>query len=155
MGGDSPYWTDYGYDSIGNRTSEVRHGLNGKATSTRTYAYGKGSGPGGKDSGPHTVSSITQKTEATGTTPEVTSQDSHQDDASGNTTKRILDGDTQSLGWDTQGEQTMVTNADNSLTSWASWSGRSAGGSSRPSGSRPGTGGSTATTRSCRTGHAL
>ncbi|WP_435279065.1 RHS repeat-associated core domain-containing protein [Streptomyces sp. 1222.5] len=118
VGGVSSYWTDYGYDSIGNRTSEVRHGLNGKATSSRTYAYGKGSGPGGKDSGPHTVSSIVQKTDATGTTPEATSQDSYQYDASGRTTKRILDGDTQSLGWDKQGELTTVTNADNSVTSY-------------------------------------
>ncbi|MFE1308087.1 hypothetical protein [Streptomyces sp. NPDC058755] len=55
VGGVSPYWTGYGYDSIGNRTSEVRHGLNGAATSSRTYTYAKGSGPDGKDSGPHTV----------------------------------------------------------------------------------------------------
>ncbi|WP_251091650.1 polymorphic toxin-type HINT domain-containing protein [Streptomyces sp. Caat 7-52] len=118
VGGVSPYWTEYGYDSIGNRTSEVRHGLNGAPTSSRTYAYGKGSGPDGKDSGPHTVSSVVEKTEATANTPEVTSQDSYRYDLSGNTTKRILDGDTQSLDWDKQGELTTVTNADNSVTTY-------------------------------------
>ncbi|MFD4538885.1 polymorphic toxin-type HINT domain-containing protein [Streptomyces bauhiniae] len=118
VGGVSPYWTDYGYDSIGNRTSEVRHGLNGVASSSRTYTYGKGSGPNGTDSGPHTVSSIVQKTDATGTTPAVTSQNSYQYDASGNTTRRVLNGDTQSLGWDKQGELTTVTNADNSVTNF-------------------------------------
>ncbi|MFF1302635.1 RHS repeat-associated core domain-containing protein [Streptomyces sp. NPDC058307] len=39
VGGVSAYWTDYGYDTLGNRTSEVRHGLNGTATSSRTYKY--------------------------------------------------------------------------------------------------------------------
>ncbi|MHC3473740.1 RHS repeat-associated core domain-containing protein [Streptomyces sp. 7R007] len=119
VGGVSPYWTDYGYDSLGNRTSEVRHGLNGAATSSRTYKYGEtGSGPGGAASGPHTVSSVTEQTTATSTTPAVTSQDSYTYDASGNTTSRVLDGDTQSLAWDKQGELTTVTNADNSVTTY-------------------------------------
>ncbi|WP_329340343.1 hypothetical protein OG252_31675 [Streptomyces sp. NBC_01352] len=52
----SPSWTEYGYDSIGNRTSEVRHGVNGGATSTRSYKLGEaGAGPSGAKSGPHTV----------------------------------------------------------------------------------------------------
>ncbi|MFE5031128.1 hypothetical protein [Streptomyces sp. NPDC056683] len=98
VGGVSPYWTDYGYDTIGNRTSEVRHGLNGAATSSRTYKYGEtGSGPNGAASGAHTVSSVTEKTGATSTTPAVTSQNSYTYDASGNTKTRVLDGDTQSL----------------------------------------------------------
>ncbi|MER5751629.1 HYD1 signature containing ADP-ribosyltransferase family protein [Streptomyces sp. NPDC002088] len=119
VGGTSPYWTEYGYDSIGNRTSEVRHGLNGTATSSRTYKYGEtGSGPDGSASGPHTVSSVVENTEATSTTPEVTSQDTYTYDASGSTTTRVLSGDTQTLGWDKQGELTTVTNADNSVTSY-------------------------------------
>jgi RHS repeat-associated protein len=119
VGGVSPYWTDYGYDTLGNRTSEVRHGLNGTATSSRTYKYGEtGSGPNGAASGPHTVSSVTQQTAATSTTPQVTSQDTYVYDASGNTTKRVLDGDTQSLTWDKQGELTQVTNADASVTTY-------------------------------------
>ncbi|EGX59580.1 hypothetical protein SZN_12073 [Streptomyces zinciresistens K42] len=118
VGGVAPYWTNYGYDSIGNRTSEVRQGLNGAATSTRTYAYGDGSGPSGADSGPHTVSSVTEKTAATSTTPEITSRDTYTYDASGNTTTRVLGGDTQSLAWDKQGELTAVTNADGTATSF-------------------------------------
>ncbi|MFG2459211.1 polymorphic toxin-type HINT domain-containing protein [Streptomyces sp. NPDC048523] len=119
VGGVSPYWTDYGYDTLGNRTSEVRHGLNGTATSSRTYKYGEtGSGPNGAASGPHTVSSVTQQTAATSTTPQVTSKDTYVYDASGNTTKRVLDGDTQSLTWDKQGELTQVTNADASVTTY-------------------------------------
>ncbi|MGY4926889.1 RHS repeat-associated core domain-containing protein [Streptomyces sp. 900105755] len=117
--GVSPYWTDYGYDTIGNRTSEVRHGLNGAATSSRTYKYGEtGCGPNGAVSGAHTVSSVTEKTDATSTTPAVTSQNSYTYDASGNTKTRVLDGDTQSLAWDKQGELTTVTNAGNSVTTY-------------------------------------
>ncbi|CAL9670274.1 hypothetical protein SUDANB176_07439 [Streptomyces sp. enrichment culture] len=118
VGGVSPYWTEYGYDSIGNRTSETRHGLNAAPTSTRTYTYGEGSGPNGTDSGPHTVSSVVQKTEATSTTPEITSQNTYTYDASGNTRTRVLNGDTQSLDWDKQGELTKVTNADGTVTSY-------------------------------------
>ncbi|MER5875396.1 RHS repeat-associated core domain-containing protein [Streptomyces sp. NPDC001910] len=118
VGGASPYWTEYGYDSIGNRKSEVRHGLNGAATSTRSYAYGDASGPNGTDSGPHTVSSVTTKTDATSTTPEVTSKDNYTYDVSGSTKTRVLNGDTQSLDWDKQGELTTVTNADGKVTSY-------------------------------------
>lgn len=118
VGGVSPYWTDYGYDTIGNRKSEVRHGLNGAATASRSYLYGDGSGPNGTDSGPHTVSSVTQQTAATATTPQVTSKNSYTYDASGNTATRVLDGDTQSLAWDKQGELTTVTNADATVTTY-------------------------------------
>ncbi|WP_234477756.1 polymorphic toxin-type HINT domain-containing protein [Streptomyces sp. MBT65] len=118
VGGVSPFWTEYGYDTLGNRKSETRHGLNGAATSSRSYVYGDGSGPNGTDSGPHTVSSVTTKTDATATTPQVTSRDSYTYDASGNTATRVLDGDTQSLAWDKQGELTTVTNADGTVTSY-------------------------------------
>ncbi|MFI7408879.1 polymorphic toxin-type HINT domain-containing protein [Streptomyces sp. NPDC049627] len=118
VGGVSPYWTEYGYDAIGNRTSETRHGLNGAGTSARTYTYGQGSGPNGTDSGPHTVSKVVENTAATSTTPEVTSQNTYTYDASGNTRSRVLDGDTQSLEWDKSGELTKVTNADGSVTSY-------------------------------------
>ncbi|WP_369233805.1 HYD1 signature containing ADP-ribosyltransferase family protein [Streptomyces sp. R21] len=111
VGGVSPYWTEYGYDSAGNRTNEVRHGLNGEGTATRTYAYGA-------TGGPHTVSSVTEKTAATSTTPEVTSQDTYTYDASGNTKTRVLSGDTQSLDWDKTGELATVTNADGKVTSY-------------------------------------
>ncbi|MET7601240.1 RHS repeat-associated core domain-containing protein [Streptomyces avermitilis] len=118
VGGVSPYWTEYRYDSIGNRTSEVRHGLNGAGTATRSYKYGEGSGPNGANSGPHTVSSVVEKTAATSTTPEVTSQDMYTYDASGNTKTRVLSGDTQALTWDKQGELTQVTNADKTVTAY-------------------------------------
>ena len=118
VGGVSPFWTEYGYDSLGNRKSETRHGLNGAATSSRSYVYGDGSGPNGTDSGPHTVSSVTTKTDATATTPQVTSQDTYTYDASGNTATRVLSGDTQSLAWDKQGELSTVTNADGTVTSY-------------------------------------
>ncbi|MEU1040187.1 HYD1 signature containing ADP-ribosyltransferase family protein [Streptomyces sp. NPDC005907] len=118
VGGVSPYWTEYDYDSIGNRTSEIRHGLKGAGTATRSYKYGVGSGPNGTNSGPHTVSSVVEKTAATGTTPEVTSQDSYTYDAKGNTRTRVLSGDSQTLDWDKQGELTQVTNADKTVTSY-------------------------------------
>ncbi|WP_432120027.1 RHS repeat-associated core domain-containing protein [Streptomyces sp. bgisy032] len=118
VGGASPYWTEYGYDAIGNRKSETRHGLNGSPTSTRTYTYGEKSGPNGTNSGPHTVSSVVEKTAATSTTPEVTSQDTYTYDVTGNTKTRVLNGDTQSLDWDKQGELTKVTNADGTVTQY-------------------------------------
>lgn len=118
VGGVAPYWTEYGFDSIGNRTSEVRHGLNGAGTATRTYKYGQGSGPNGANSGPHTVSSVVEKTTATSTTPEVTSQDTYTYDATGNTHTRVLSGDTQTLDWDKQNKLTQVTNADGTATSY-------------------------------------
>lgn len=118
VGGVSPYWTEYGYDAIGNRKSETRHGLNGSPTSTRTYTYGEKSGPNGTNSGPHTVSSVVKRTAATSTTPEVTSQDTYTYDVTGNTRTRVLNGDTQSLDWDKQGELTKVTNADGTVTQY-------------------------------------
>ncbi|MFI8187341.1 polymorphic toxin-type HINT domain-containing protein [Streptomyces sp. NPDC085946] len=118
VGGASPYWTEYDYDAIGNRKSEVRHGLNGAPTRTRTYTYGEGSGPNGTNSGPHTVSSVVETTEATSTTPAVTSQDTYTYDVSGHTRTRVLGGDTQTLDWDKQGELTKVTNADGTVTQY-------------------------------------
>ncbi|GGV63040.1 polymorphic toxin-type HINT domain-containing protein [Streptomyces massasporeus] len=118
VGGVSPYWTEYGYDAIGNRKSETRHGMGGAPTSTRTYAYGEKSGPNGTNSGPHTLSSVVEKTAATSTTPEVTSQDTYTYDVTGNTKTRVLNGDTQSLDWDKQGELTKVTNADGTVTQY-------------------------------------
>jgi RHS repeat-associated protein len=64
------------------------------------------------------VSSVTTKTDATATTPQVTSQDTYTYDASGNTATRVLSGDTQSLAWDKQGELSTVTNADGTVTSY-------------------------------------
>ncbi|WP_079002068.1 RHS repeat-associated core domain-containing protein [Streptomyces sp. AS58] len=118
VGGISPYWTEYGFDEIGNRTTETRHGLNGAATASRTYLYGEGSGPNGSDSGPHTVSSVIEETQATSTSPEITSQNSYTYDVTGNTKTRVLDGDTQTLDWDKQGELTKVTNADGTVTNY-------------------------------------
>ncbi|WP_308122590.1 polymorphic toxin-type HINT domain-containing protein [Streptomyces sp. WAC04114] len=59
-----------------------------------------------------------EKTAATSTTPEVTSQDTYTYDVTGNTRSRVLNGDTQSLDWDKQGELTKVTNADGTVTQY-------------------------------------
>ncbi|QYX77975.1 polymorphic toxin-type HINT domain-containing protein [Streptomyces akebiae] len=111
VGGVNPFWTEYGYDSVGNRTDEVRHGLGGAGTTTRGYTYGE-------TGGPHTVSKVTRGTAATGTTPAVTAEDTYTYDAEGNTRTRVLDGDTQTLEWDPQGELTKVTGADGAVTSY-------------------------------------
>ncbi|WP_326578488.1 polymorphic toxin-type HINT domain-containing protein [Streptomyces sp. NBC_00481] len=111
VGGVNPFWTEYGYDSVGNRTDEVRHGLGGAGTTTRGYTYGE-------TGGPHTVSAVTRQTAATSTTPAVTAEDTYTYDEEGNTETRVLDGDTQRLEWDPQGELTKVTNADGSITSY-------------------------------------
>ncbi|MCM2578666.1 RHS repeat domain-containing protein, partial [Streptomyces meridianus] len=112
VGGVAAYWNSYAYDVTGNRTGQTKHGIDGSATSTTAYTYGEGS------AGPHQLTKAVTDTTATPQTPEVTSQDTYTYDASGNTTSRVLNGDTQSLSWDKQGDLTKVTEAGGSETSY-------------------------------------
>ncbi|RVU28989.1 hypothetical protein EOT10_03870 [Streptomyces antnestii] len=112
VGGVAPYWHHYDYDATGNRTAETDHGINGAATSTKTYTYGE------NGEGPHQLTKVVTDTTATPTTPAVTSQDTYSYDAAGNTDTRVLGGDTQTLAWDKQNDLTKVTNADGSESSY-------------------------------------
>ncbi|MEV8248431.1 polymorphic toxin-type HINT domain-containing protein [Streptomyces rochei] len=113
VGGVSPYWNTYTYDVTGNRTGITRHGIAGKPTSTATYTYGEG------DAGPHQLTKTVTQTEATSTTPAVTAQDTYTYDAAGNTTSRVIGGDTQTLTWDKQNDLTQVEEADGTNTNFA------------------------------------
>ncbi|MEE1930432.1 RHS repeat-associated core domain-containing protein, partial [Streptomyces sp. TRM 70351] len=102
LGGPAPYWTSYTVDSIGNRTQEVHHdvGLDPAGDTTRTYTYGEG------DAGPHAVTKVVQDG------PTADEQFTYAYDASGNTTRRVIGGDTQTLEWNAEGKLTRSTEAD-------------------------------------------
>lgn len=112
VGGVSPYWRSYGYDNLGNRTSETDHGIAGAATEAKSYTYSE------KGEGPHQLTTVVTDRSATDTTPAIKSQNSYRYDDAGNTDTRVLGGDTQTLTWDKQNELTKVTNADGSTSSY-------------------------------------
>ncbi len=101
LGGPAPYWSSYTVDSIGNRTQEVQHdtGLDPAQDTTRTYTYGEG------DAGPHAVTKVVEDG------PTVDQQSTYAYDATGNTTERVIGGDTQTLEWNAEGKLTRTTEA--------------------------------------------
>jgi RHS repeat-associated protein len=96
VGGAAPYWSTYGYDLTGNRTSEVQHGASGDTT--RVYAY-----PAAGQAQPHTVRSVAQSGPAGART------DTYGYDAMGNTTARTVNGAGQVLDWTSEGYLASVT----------------------------------------------
>ncbi|MFI9612076.1 hypothetical protein ACIHCM_10390 [Streptomyces sp. NPDC052023] len=111
LGGPAPYWKSYETDAIGNRRTETVHdtGLDPAKNITRSYEYGTA---GALGDGPHQVTKVVEKT------PTGTSQSTYEYDDAGNTTKRTLGGDAQSLIWTDQGKPSEVTEADGSKTSY-------------------------------------
>ncbi|WP_308457939.1 polymorphic toxin-type HINT domain-containing protein [Streptomyces sp. SM11] len=108
LGGPAAYWTSHTVDAIGNRTKEVVHdtGLDASKDTTRTYIYGEG------DAGPHAVTKVTERT------PTGDRQSTYAYDATGNTTQRVLSGDTQTLDWNAEGKLTKTTEADGKETTY-------------------------------------
>jgi RHS repeat-associated protein len=94
--GPAPYWHSYAYDKTGNRLTETQHAATGNEASTYTYPA-----PGGVR--PHTLSSVTTNT------PQGTTLDTFGYDAVGNTTRRSLAGEDETLGWDAEGHLASVT----------------------------------------------
>ncbi|MDX2676807.1 polymorphic toxin-type HINT domain-containing protein [Streptomyces sp. NY05-11A] len=111
LGGPAPYWKSYETDAIGNRISETNHdtGLDATKNITRTYEYG---GAGALGDGPHQVTKVTEKT------PTGDRQTSYEYDDAGNTTKRTIGGNAQSLTWNDTGKVGEVTEANGSKTSY-------------------------------------
>ncbi|MGW6396380.1 RHS repeat-associated core domain-containing protein, partial [Streptomyces sp. NPDC055103] len=109
LGGPAPYWKSYAVDSIGNRTSETIHDISLDASKniTRTYEYG---GAGTKGDGPHQVTRVLEKT------PTGDRQNIYEYDDSGNTTKRVVAGNTQDIVWDSSGKPTSITDTAGSTT---------------------------------------
>ncbi|MBB4959612.1 RHS repeat-associated core domain-containing protein [Micromonospora polyrhachis] len=98
LGGPAAYWHSYGYDKVGNRTSEVRHTTSGDTT--RSYTY-----PAAGEPQPHTLRTVV--TSGTGG-PRT---DSYAYDPDGNTTSRTVAGIGQQLSWDAEGHLVTVTEA--------------------------------------------
>jgi hypothetical protein len=122
----APYWQEYTYDAVGNRTSLTEHVLDGRTDVVRTSSQHAGGG-----AGPHQVTTMSQQTgpaASIGAAPAKTVA-SFSYDAAGNQTARNfskpvdasdpaqaeddLDGDgavetTQLLGWDGEGELATV-----------------------------------------------
>ena len=116
IGGAAPYWHSYEFDSnTGNRTKATIHAVIGRPESVRTYSYydADQDGTAGEtgDGGPHTLTKVVQDTAAYGGNPAVTSQDTFTYDSTGNTSKRILNGSTQTLGWNPEGRLASSTDA--------------------------------------------
>ncbi|MFG3480308.1 polymorphic toxin-type HINT domain-containing protein [Streptomyces sp. NPDC047980] len=115
VGGPAPYWRSYQFDDVtGNRTKEIAHGFgaSGAPDTTRTYTYADADqdGTAGEagDGGPHALTKVENFTPAYQGSPEVRSQDTFEYDSTGNTTKRVLGGNSQSLEWNSQGRLSKV-----------------------------------------------
>ncbi|WP_307675027.1 polymorphic toxin-type HINT domain-containing protein [Streptomyces sp. V4I2] len=111
LGGPAPYWKSYETDAIGNRVSETNHdtGLDAAKNITRTYEYG---GAGALGDGPHQVTKVVEKT------PTGDKQSSYEYDDAGNTTKRTIGGNAQTLLWNDSGQLTETTEASGAKTSY-------------------------------------
>ncbi len=95
MGGAAPYWTNYTYDVLGNRTKQTTTTADGTATTT-TYAHGAGA------AGPHAVTSATVAGVPT----------TYGYDTAGNRTSVEAGGVTTGYTWDAEGE--LITAGDTS-----------------------------------------
>ncbi|MCB5180955.1 polymorphic toxin-type HINT domain-containing protein [Streptomyces antimicrobicus] len=106
------YWQEYSFDPIGNRTKLVDHDLVDPALNDEfTYEYGvtvagNGTQPPVKTQ-PHALTKVNQTTRKPGST--VTSQSTYGYDSAGNTTRRTIGGDTQTLNWDRRNKLTSAT----------------------------------------------
>lgn len=98
VGGPAPYWQSYGYDLLGDRTSEVQHLASGNVTQTLSYP-GNGTSPAAQ---PNAVSSVTT------VGPSGSSTASYSYDAAGDTTGRS-GSSALTIGYDQQGRTSSVT----------------------------------------------
>ncbi|GAA0976114.1 hypothetical protein GCM10009555_035240 [Acrocarpospora macrocephala] len=100
VGGPAPYWTSYGYDKIGNRTSEVRHAVAGGTQVDKTFDYPD---PAAGEPQPHTLRGVTVS-DSTGTRTLA-----YDYDKNGNTTTRpSASGAPQTLTWDAEGRLSAI-----------------------------------------------
>ncbi|MBO0981296.1 polymorphic toxin-type HINT domain-containing protein [Microbacterium sp. SD291] len=102
VGGASPYWTDYEYDPLGNRTKMTEHAASGNTVTT--YQHGDGA------AGPHQLTSMTKTKAGVAVTTGFTW------DAAGNQTSRTVNADLQTQTWDPEGELVSVTGGAEDLS---------------------------------------
>ncbi|MDJ0386178.1 polymorphic toxin-type HINT domain-containing protein [Streptomyces sp. G-G2] len=106
------YWQSYSFDPIGNRSKLVDHDLtNASLDDEYTYTYGvtvtgNGTQPT-TTTQPHALAKVDSVTRKPGST--VNSQSTYGYDISGNTTRRAIGGDTQTLDWDRRNKVTSAT----------------------------------------------
>ncbi|MFF7991979.1 RHS repeat-associated core domain-containing protein [Kitasatospora xanthocidica] len=104
VGGSAPYWQDYTYDAVGNRTKLVTHNPTGDVSKDLTIdqafpapgtrnASTTAAGTGGGTGGPHAPTTVKSTFPNNGSTP-----GSNQYDAAGNTTKIVNPGANKTLG---------------------------------------------------------
>ncbi|MGW9068968.1 polymorphic toxin-type HINT domain-containing protein [Streptomyces yangpuensis] len=112
VGGPAPYWQQYEYDKIGNRTKLVRKDVTGNTAKDTTVTQTFGTSPntpssdpktGGGTGGPHALMKSTE-TSAAGT--KVTS---YTYDAGGNTASITSTPGTKTLTWNDQGKLDKIT----------------------------------------------
>ncbi|MGW0363063.1 polymorphic toxin-type HINT domain-containing protein [Streptomyces sp. NPDC002990] len=104
VGGPAPYWQQYEYDKIGNRTKLTKKDVTGNTAkdTTVTQTFGTGPNTGTGTGGPHALMKSTE-TSAAGT--KVTS---YTYDATGNTTSITSTPGTKTLTWNDQGKLDKV-----------------------------------------------
>jgi RHS repeat-associated protein len=98
IGGPAPYWQSYGYDPLGDRTSETQHQTGGDITQTLSYP-GNGTAPASQ---PNQVSSVTTSG------PGVSSTAAYSYDPAGDTKGRS-GSSALSFGYDQLGRTSSVT----------------------------------------------
>ncbi|MFJ9695782.1 RHS repeat-associated core domain-containing protein [Kitasatospora sp. NPDC101183] len=117
VGGPAPYWQQYEYDLIGNRTKLVQKDVNGDTNKDVTTTQTFGGGPntpstdpktGGGTGGPHALIKSTQ------TGPAGTAVTSYAYDAAGNTTAITDTPGTRNLTWNAQGKLDQITGTSQS-----------------------------------------
>ncbi|WP_223167815.1 RHS repeat-associated core domain-containing protein [Nonomuraea sp. SYSU D8015] len=96
IGGPAPYWHEYGYDPIGNRTKKTVKGLAGAADAVTDYTYPD---PGDGVTRPHAVANTTTNSTTT----------AYGYDAAGNTTSRPGPTGLQTLTWNDEGLLASIT----------------------------------------------
>ncbi|WP_086771398.1 RHS repeat-associated core domain-containing protein [Streptomyces bobili] len=101
LSGPAPYWTSYGYNDAGQRTTETDH--TGTGGTTTTYCYTK-------TGQPHTLTGTTTGTDCT------TPQRTYDYDATGNTRHRpgTAAAATQELDWSPEGKLAKLTENETS-----------------------------------------
>ncbi|MFF3619817.1 polymorphic toxin-type HINT domain-containing protein [Streptomyces sp. NPDC002467] len=105
------YWQEYEFDAIGNRTKLVDRDLtSGALDDSTTYAYGVDVAAGGQPpvkTHPHALTEVKKTTKTPNST--VTSLSTYGYDSAGNTARRTIDGDTQTLNWDRRNKPTSAS----------------------------------------------
>ncbi|WP_053685049.1 polymorphic toxin-type HINT domain-containing protein [Streptomyces sp. XY593] len=112
VGGPAPYWQQYEYDKIGNRTKLVKKDVTGNAAKDTTVTQTFGAGPntpstdpktGGGTGGPHALMKSTESSTAG------TKVTSYTYDAGGNTASITSTPGTKTLTWNDQGKLDKIT----------------------------------------------